>query len=140
MMVSQDYVQKRAKKDSIELSLPINAAYVSAARLTASTIANRMRFDTDEIEDVKAAVSEACAYIISRARRSDNEMFKIVFDVSGGILSVKLLFHPARALDKSREDMGLIMMKALTDGVEIRSASEKTAVLEITKVHKHRIF
>ena len=43
--------------ESVELTLPINAAYISAARLTASSIANRLGFGIEEVEDIKTAVS-----------------------------------------------------------------------------------
>ena len=76
-------------QDLIQLSLPLNAAYVSAARLTASSVANRMGFSTDEIEDIKAAVSEACTFIIKKAPAVPTGNFVIQFHMSNALMSAQ---------------------------------------------------
>ncbi len=48
----------------VELRIPARAEWVALARLAAATVANRLHFSIEEIEDVKLAVAEACAAII----------------------------------------------------------------------------
>jgi serine/threonine-protein kinase RsbW len=48
----------------VELRIPSRAEWVALARLAAATIANRLRFSIEEIEDVKLAVAEACTAVI----------------------------------------------------------------------------
>jgi serine/threonine-protein kinase RsbW len=48
----------------VELRIPARAEWVALARLAAATVANRLRFSIEEIEDVKLAVAEACAAVI----------------------------------------------------------------------------
>ena len=66
--------------DNVMLVLPSKTEFVSTARLTASSVANRIGFNIDEVEDIKVAVSEVCNIILSRA---GNELvqFKISFEI-----------------------------------------------------------
>ena len=43
---------------------PGRPEWVALARLAAATVANRLRFSIEEIEDVKLAVAEACTAVI----------------------------------------------------------------------------
>ena len=48
----------------VELRIPARPEWVALARLAAATVANRIHFSLEEIEDVKIAVAEACAAVI----------------------------------------------------------------------------
>lgn len=49
--------------DTISVSIPASPAYIQVVRLIASGLATRLRFTIDEIEDLKIAVDELCAYL-----------------------------------------------------------------------------
>lgn len=49
----------------VELRIPSRPEWVALARLAAATVANRVRFSIEEIEDVKLAVAEACTAVIN---------------------------------------------------------------------------
>jgi serine/threonine-protein kinase RsbW len=51
---------ERAAPEIVELRIPARAEWVALARLAGATVANRLRFSIEEIEDVKLAVTEAC--------------------------------------------------------------------------------
>jgi|HubBroStandDraft_1064217.scaffolds.fasta_scaffold175775_2 serine/threonine-protein kinase RsbW len=51
-------------KELVELRIPSRPEWVALARLAAATVANRLHFPIEEIEDVKLAVAEACAAVI----------------------------------------------------------------------------
>lgn len=55
---------ENATPDLVELRIPSRAEWVALARLAAATVANRVRFSIEEIEDVKLAVAEACTAVI----------------------------------------------------------------------------
>jgi serine/threonine-protein kinase RsbW len=50
-----------------EVRLPAETAYVAVLRMAASGIAARLDFTLDEIDDLKMAVSEACAMVLAAA-------------------------------------------------------------------------
>ena len=58
--------QPRRRSD-VELRLPADSAYVSLLRTAASGLAARLDFTIDDIEDLRMAVSEACALVLLKA-------------------------------------------------------------------------
>jgi len=126
-----------AEQDCIQLSLPLNAAYVSAARLTASSVANRMGFSTDEIEDIKAAVSEACTFVIKKAPTELVGNFLIQFHMDSEMMSIQI--QTSGQLNQESDEMSLIMIKALMDELKIESKDDET-ILFMSKSHNDNIF
>jgi serine/threonine-protein kinase RsbW len=115
----------------------LNAAYVSAARLTASSVANRMGFSTDEIEDIKAAVSEACTFVIKKAPADASGNFLIQFHMRGDIMTIHI--QTRGELRQDADEMSLIMIKALMDQLTIKSQNDET-VIYMTKNHTENLF
>ncbi len=126
-------------QECIRLSLPINSAYVSAARLTASSIANRMGFEIDEIEDVKAAVSEACTFIIKTFLPQKDSDFQVVFNMSADTVRITISTGDTLNDFNPDEEMGLIMIKALMDSFEIIQA-DGTFAINMTKQHQQNLY
>ena len=123
--------------DYIRLSFPVNPAYVSSARLTASSVANRINFDIDEIEDIKTAVSEACAYIIKRMAAFAGNNFEICFIPRNGEMSVEIVAKASSGLNNfTDEEMGLMVIKALVDEFEITKPSSDKISITMLKKHK----
>ncbi|WP_341875898.1 ATP-binding protein [Defluviitalea saccharophila] len=114
-------------QDIIELGLPLNPAYVSAARLTASSIANRMGFDIEDIEDIKAAVSEACTYLIKQYQldRNAQSTFKIQFMIKDEGLEIQLTTRKFnKDSDREEDGLGILMIEALMDYISISNKDE----------------
>ena len=72
------------------LQVPADAAYVSAARLFATTLARHAGIPETELEDLRVAVGEACARALAtapdrpiavRAERTDG---RLVFEIAQG--------------------------------------------------------
>jgi serine/threonine-protein kinase RsbW len=123
-------------QDSIVLSLPINPAYVSAARLTASSIANRIGFGIDEIEDVKMAVSEACTFVIRNAPNAEGGLFKIVFTVKNETIEIMIECQQSFPKITPEEELGqaLMIIKNFTD--ELIISYGETFSAKLIKTHK----
>ncbi|MDR1706132.1 MAG: ATP-binding protein [Clostridiales bacterium] len=102
---------KEGSMDTIELSLPANAAYVTAARQTAQSIAGRAGFDADEVEEVKSAVSEACNYCIKKLAANGAGSFKIVFSPGKGRIEIKITCPTAGYGDDGEDDYSLTLIR-----------------------------
>jgi len=129
--------------DRIRLSFPVNSAYVSSARLTASSIANRIKFDIDEIEDMKTAVSEACTYIIKRSAGFTENHFEICFLPGPDEMTVEIVAQDSKSDDWPEdpdEEMSLMMIKALVDKFEISKEKENHVTITMVKKHKETSF
>ena len=126
--------------ETIELSLPLNAAYVAAARLTASSIANRMSFDIDEIEDIKYAVSEACAFLIKKVSDDNRADFKIKFTIDENRLFIGFELKSTGKFTYGDDEMSILMIKGLMDIFETSADDKGNFFMKLGKVHKEISF
>jgi len=120
--------------EKIHLSLPVNAAYVSAARLTVSSVANRMGFSIDEIEDIKTAVSEACTFIIKKAHSDSRNEFRISLLLEADTMEICICSQYDKDLELTEDDMCLTLIRGLVESFEIRKEDSE---LIITLYKKH---
>ncbi len=63
-------ISEETYSNVVELRIPSRAEWVALARLAVATVASRLHFSIDEIEDVKLAVAEACTNAIQHAQGS----------------------------------------------------------------------
>jgi anti-sigma regulatory factor (Ser/Thr protein kinase) len=77
--------------DTISVSIPASPEYVSVIRLIASGLASRLRFTIDEIEDLKIAVDELCAYLTGSQGRDGS--LDLRFGVDGEALEITGVGH-----------------------------------------------
>ncbi len=73
----------------VSLIIPAKPDYFLTARLTVSSVASRMGFDVNDVEDIKTAVAESLLIILNEEKSSEikieitNEKESIIVDVSG---------------------------------------------------------
>lgn len=131
-----------AQNDNICMTLPAKAKYIEVVRLALYGVAVRMGFAFEDIEDLKVAVGEACNNVVLHAYGDEQDagLMTVVFEAGrdGLIITVadegksftpKLdqeLTHPfadAPLEDMKAGGLGLYLMQALVDQVEISSES-----------------
>lgn len=120
--------------ENIELTLPVNAAYISAARLTASSVANRLGFRIEEIEDIKTAVSEACTFIIERLAGQSKSPFKLMFSPKENCVNITFDVNGSIDSDTMDKETSILMIKALMDDMSFENQKDNF-VIKITKNH-----
>ena len=54
-------------QDQVTVRMPADGAYLSVLRTATAGLAARLDFTLDEIEDLRIAVDEACAMLLSQA-------------------------------------------------------------------------
>jgi serine/threonine-protein kinase RsbW len=102
--------------DVIELSIPVRDDLVVLARLTAATLAARVGFDVEEIEDLRLAVEELC---LSLVHSGDTGRLHLRFareDDDG--MAIECAFEPAPGNTPSglpTDDLSLRILDALVD-------------------------
>ncbi len=108
-------------KDRIELNVPSKIDYISLIRLTASSVANSLDLNVDDIEDIKVCISEACVNTINF---SDKDTINIVFCLEEKQISIEIedvLEDIGEDLENSKQgEMGLLIIKSLMDKVEFQ--------------------
>ena len=59
--------ERREAQDQVTVRMPAEGAYLSVLRTATAGLAARLDFTLDEIEDLRIAVDEACAMLLSQA-------------------------------------------------------------------------
>lgn len=107
--------------DIIELNIPSKLEYISLIRLTASSIANSMKLNVDEIEDIKVCISEACINILNF---SDTKEINIQFELRDEVISISINDFlediPGNKKNEKQGKMGLLIINSLMDKVEFK--------------------
>jgi serine/threonine-protein kinase RsbW len=122
--------------ETIELILPFKAEYVSTARLTASSVASKMGFNIEEVEDIKVALSEVCSKLVSRGSKVVDS-YRIVFKLFKDKLTIVFCCEDGTlncVFDNENDSLGIAIMNALMDDVELCTKTEQ--LLLISKVLK----
>ncbi len=132
--------------NSIKLTIPSISDYVGVARLTASGIANRMKFTHEDIEDIKIAVSEACTNSVQYAYGDSPGDIEISFNIYDDKLEIRIS-DSGKGFDidaevKTKEDdpekiglgLGIVFMRSLMDHVDYETSANGTVVTLVKKV------
>ena len=137
----------------LEIKVPGKPQYVGTVRLTIASIASGLGFDIEAIDDIKVAVSEACTNIVCHSQVEDD----FVYDVSCKVESEKLTIvvqdygKGYNVEEKMKEEailaefeegkdeglgLGLFIIKALMDEVNIKSEIGTGTYIQMTKYLK----
>jgi len=102
--------------DRITLQIPSKPDYLLTARLAASSVASRMGFDVNDIEDIKTAIAESLLIII---HQNKSAAIAIAFLNEGESLTVEVegVLGDVPEIEFENEDISLsrYLIEALAD-------------------------
>ena len=87
------------RRSDVELRLPADGAYVSVLRTAASGLAARLDFTIDDIEDVRMAVSEACALALPEADEDSDLVAQFYLDAGSITATVSVTAEDPKPTD-----------------------------------------
>jgi serine/threonine-protein kinase RsbW len=113
----------------VELDIPPRTAYVRVVRLALSSLARQAGLDEEKVDDLKIAISEACANaVIANEEAGSDEPVSIswkdeddclTIEVSDRGASDHLAASPFDSQDlSSRLSMSVALLQSLVDGCE----------------------
>lgn len=113
----------------IRMTVPTDSSNISVVRMTASSIANRIGFNIEEIDDVKIAISEACTNVI---KHSKVDTFDLLFNQGTNFIEIEIkdlgvgynlskLKEPELGANREDRGLGIYIIKMLMDEVVINS-------------------
>ena len=100
------------RRSDVELRLPADGAYVSVLRTAASGLAARLDFTIDDIEDVRMAVSEACALALPEA--DDDSDLVAQFYLDPGSITASVTVTAAQPKPTDLDSWAWQVLTALT--------------------------
>ncbi|HSH35045.1 ATP-binding protein [Schnuerera sp.] len=102
------------EKDIFKLTIPSKPDYISVARLTSSSIANKIGFNIEDIDDIKVSIAEACINALDKTNQINIE-FQIQED-KFIILVDNVTMYNKDDMKKEME-LGILIIKSLMDEV-----------------------
>lgn len=140
---------KETKKDVIKLTVPSKGEYLSLIRLTVSSVAARMGFNIDDIDDIKVSIGEACTNIMENLNPEEDNEFKIKYIADRDKLKIKISTkgkgYPKSKLEESKleeiqdlsetldDGLGMMIIKSLMDSVKISNIDGNGTEIKMIK-------
>ena len=135
--------------DRLTMKVPGKPEYVGTVRMAIAHIASHAGFDIEAIDDIKVAVSEACTNIICHAYKTTDFTYDVIFDMGSNGITITIKdfgegFNTENCLESAPEELrksglGLFIIKALMDEVDINSMPGSGANIRMTKYLPDRI-
>lgn len=100
----------------IEVRLPATAAHLPVLRTLSADLAARLDFNLDEVADLRMAVDEACAGLVSRA--AIPTQLRCAFRVESNALWVVASAYTVDGTPPARDTFGWRVLTALVDTVD----------------------
>jgi serine/threonine-protein kinase RsbW len=105
-------------EDQVLLRLPADSAYLTVLRTATASLASRLDFTVDEIEDLRIAVDEACAMVLPHS--VEGTELECSFQLSSNSLGVQVSAATRQAEVPAKDTFAWTLLHALVD--ELTSA------------------
>ncbi|MFC7480218.1 anti-sigma regulatory factor [Luedemannella flava] len=123
--------------DVVELTVPAEPAYLAVVRTATAGLAARLRFSTDEIEDLRAAVDEACALLLGLPPATMEPALTCRFDLHDDGLTVVVATPTVAGAQLPSTSFAWQVLTAYATDVS-GTAHNGTARIELTKRRSRR--
>ena len=120
-------------RDVVVLCLPAQGAYLSVLRTATASLASRLDFTIDDIEDLRIAVDEACAMLLSHAVAGAD--LSCSFELSSDAIAVAVSVPTVDGQPPSRDTFAWTVLTALAGEVDASVDADSVVTIALTK-HK----
>lgn len=118
-------------RDLVALRLPAVGAYLSVLRTATAGLAARLDFTLDEIEDLRIAVDEACAMLLSTAVPGAD--LECEFELTANLIRVSVTVMTLDGALPARDTFAWTVLSALAGEVDSRVDAELRVTIELQK-------
>ena len=122
--------------DVVVLRLPAASAYLSVLRTATAGLAARLHFTLDEIEDLRIAVDEACAMLLSQAIPGTN--LACAFDLGTEDMTITVSVTAAEPQVPARDTFAWTVLSALAGTVDSRLGEDDQVSIVLCK-HRENV-
>ena len=120
-----------APRDLVVITLPASSAYLSVLRTATAGLAARLDFTIDEIEDLRIAVDEACAMLLSQAISGADITCEFTLDLDRIRVAVSVLTRDGE--EPSRDTFAWTVLTALAGDVTSGTDHDKRVTITLCK-------
>jgi serine/threonine-protein kinase RsbW len=120
-----------AGRDVVTLKLPAAGAYLSVLRTATASLASRLDFTIDDIEDLRIAVDEACAMLLAQAVPGAD--LECTFELTSDAIAVSVAVLTLDAQQPSRDTFAWTVLTALAGEVDSSVDADNRVTLSLRK-------
>jgi serine/threonine-protein kinase RsbW len=120
-----------AGRDVVTLRLPAAGAYLSVLRTATASLASRLDFTIDDIEDLRIAVDEACAMLLAQAVPGAD--LECSFELTGDAIAVAVTVLTLSGEQPSRDTFAWTVLTALAGEVDSSVDAEERVTISLRK-------
>ena len=120
-----------AGRDVVTLKLPAAGAYLSVLRTATASLASRLDFTIDDIEDLRIAVDEACAMLLAQAVPGAD--LECTFELTSDAIAVSVAVLTLDAQQPSRDTFAWTVLTALAGEVDSSVDADNRVMLSLRK-------
>jgi serine/threonine-protein kinase RsbW len=120
-----------APNDVVTIKLPAAGAYLSVLRTATAGLAARLDFTLDEIEDLRIAVDEACAMLLSQALPGADLECEFALESDSMRVSVSVLTQDGQ--EPSRDTFAWTVLSALAGDVDSTAGVDNRVTITLNK-------
>ena len=113
------------------LRLPAQGAYLSVLRTATASLASRLDFTLDDIEDLRIAVDEACAMLLSQAVAGAD--LTCSFELSSSAIAVAVSVPTVDGAVPSRDTFAWTVLTALAGEVDATVDADSVVSISLRK-------
>ena len=120
-------------RDRVRVCMPAEGAYLSVLRTATAGLAARLDFTLDEIEDLRIAVDEACAMLLSQAIPGTS--LECDFELGSDSMTITVSVVAAQPRTPARDTFAWTVLSALAGDVDAKlEPDDRVAIV----LRKHR--
>jgi serine/threonine-protein kinase RsbW len=120
-----------AGRDVVVLRLPAAGAYLSVLRTATASLASRLDFTIDDIEDLRIAVDEACAMLLTQAMPGAD--LECRFELTADAIDVAVSVLTLDGQEPSRDTFAWTVLTALAGEVDSSVDADNKVTLVLHK-------
>jgi serine/threonine-protein kinase RsbW len=118
-------------QDVVTIKLPAAGAYLSVLRTATAGLAARLDFTLDEIEDLRIAVDEACAMLLTQALPGAD--LECQFSLDSDSMRVAVSVLTIDGVEPSRDTFAWTVLSALAGDVDSASDADNRITITLLK-------
>ena len=122
---------RETTQDHVAVCMPAEGAYLSVLRTATAGLAARLDFTLDEIEDLRIAVDEACAMMLSQAIPGTN--LECAFDLGAEEMTITVSVTAAEPRIPARDTFAWTVLSALAGTVDSRLGPDDQVSIVLRK-------
>ena len=134
MSQSHAMVAPEQPADVVRIRIPASGAYLSVLRTATASLASRLDFTLDEIEDLRIAVDEACALLLVDAIAGTDLTCEFELDDAGMRIVVSVLSE--HGLVPRRDTWAWTVLTALAGEIDARIDSDNRVSIDLYKTRQ----